>query len=159
MYRKRAAAPTIRTVDEREIIARHHELEELLTDAIRTSGFGIRVPVEQEVTNTLALARGMSGWLTIVAEVDGRLCGALITEVEPDRSSAFVRWLAVSPSHRRQGVGTQLMDHFEETAQPELVRGMVDVDDPAAAAFWGQRGWTSLLTPRRRIPMGRTLDA
>jgi GNAT superfamily N-acetyltransferase len=157
--KKSAHGVRVRTLDQHEVISSRAELAALLTRAIAGTVRVQQPAIEREVSSSLALAAKSRGYVTAVAEDNGELCGTIIAEGEPGRRGAFVRWLAVRPTRRREGIGTLLADYLDDLVRPGLVRGMVDLDDTVASTFWCQRGWTSLIQPRRRIPMGMRLDA
>ena len=148
------------TLDQHEVNSSRAELAALLTSAIARTARLEQPAIEREVSSAIALAAMSRAYVTAVAADNSELCGTIIAERKPGQEDAFVRWLAVHPTRRREGIGTRLADHLDDLVRPGLVRGMVDLDDTAACTFWRQRGWTSLHQPRRRIPMGmRLLDA
>jgi GNAT superfamily N-acetyltransferase len=131
----------------------HPGVESLLRAGVSPSG---EANVEEEVAATLAMGRG-PGSLTLVASEPGdryQLLELLVAGLEQGGSVAFVRWLVVTPEHRRKGVATALMDALETTPGIVRVRGMVDRTSPVARRFWRSRGWQPRHPRPRRVLMG-----
>jgi GNAT superfamily N-acetyltransferase len=133
--------------------------EQLLTEALHGSTWNILHPVDAEVTDTLTAARAVPDQLAMLASVGGSPAGVLFAELRRERMVAFVRWVAVHPSYRRQGIASRLVEHLQGRPGLERLEGMVDRDDPAASAFWAAHGWAPLHRPPARIRMGRSLAA
>jgi GNAT superfamily N-acetyltransferase len=114
---------------------------ELLRETIEHVGLG-----EHELEASLGIATSDRG-LTFLASDDARPVGVLIAAPDRATGAAFIRWLVVDPNHRRRGVGTALADALAETPEITSLSGMVDQDDPVAASFWYDRGWT-VASPR-----------
>jgi ribosomal protein S18 acetylase RimI-like enzyme len=78
----------------------------------------------------------------IVAEIGDRIVGSVIAAWDGWRGSVYR--LAVSPSHRRQGLADQLLLRAEERlAELGAVRlqAIVVESDPPAVGFWRNSGW------------------
>src|SRR5476649_1624393 len=78
----------------------------------------------------------------IVAEDDGELVGSVIAGWDGWRGSVYR--LAVVPSHRRWGLGRQLVRAAEErlaVVGASRLQAIVVESDLLAAAFWRASGW------------------
>ncbi len=78
----------------------------------------------------------------IVAVADGRVVGSVIAGWDGWRGSIYR--LAVAPSHRRKGLGRQLLRRAEgRLAELGAVRfqAIVVRTDDRASAFWDASGW------------------
>lgn len=113
--------------------------------------------VDREVASTLKLAERDPDSVTVVAAAESLVLGLITGYVDSDAGSAFIRWIAVGPDVRRQGIGSRLVATFEKTTRMKLLKGYVNVKDPVALAFWEARGWRRLHPPPRRVLMGRQL--
>lgn len=116
------------------------ELPDDVVSILRAELRGRDAP-EEELGMTLELAAS-SPALVFVARATTAPVGLLVAEAEPSTRSAFVRWLVVDPSARRNGVGTALIAALAATPGIERLRGMVDQEDPVASRFWRDLGWT-----------------
>lgn len=80
--------------------------------------------------------------LSFVARIDGRLAGAVLCGQDGRRG--FIHHLAVSPPHRRRGIGTALVRRCIEGLQkrgiPKCHLFVFQTND-RAAAFWESIGW------------------
>jgi len=59
---------------------------------------------------------------SFLAEVDGRPVGVLLGHPAADRSQAYVQQLAITPSYQRQGIGTRLLQRFEQVCREHGIR-------------------------------------
>ncbi len=78
----------------------------------------------------------------IVAELEGRVVGAVIASWDGWRGSVYR--LAVAPEHRRLGWGQRLLDAAQARLAEvgaRLWQAIVAQTDPAAMGFWPQSGW------------------
>jgi ribosomal protein S18 acetylase RimI-like enzyme len=78
----------------------------------------------------------------IVAEVDGKLAGFILTEENPPL--AHVITLDTGSDYRRRGIGTLLLEQSERDLAQRGVRHILletAVDNEAAIAFWQSRGY------------------
>lgn len=91
--------------------------------------------------------------LILVAEADGKIVGAVQLVFDSFVPGAgMVRSLAVRPSHRRQGIGTQLMDAVEALARDRGLKALVLLvrpDNEAAVAMYRKRGY-QIVPPEER---------
>ncbi len=112
--------------------------------------------VAGEVRAVMDLLADQDRGIALLAEVDGRLIGAVAAERRTTRPALFIRWLVVDPDFRRQGVASALMNTLEASSGVLRIDGMVDQQDAAAVGFWQSRGWTVLrpCLDRRRQLMG-----
>jgi len=80
--------------------------------------------------------------LFLVAEEEGRLIGTVCGGFDGRRGMVY--HLAVAESHRRSGIGAQLMDELENRLR---LKGclrcylLVTTDNENAMAFYRRRGW------------------
>jgi ribosomal protein S18 acetylase RimI-like enzyme len=80
--------------------------------------------------------------LFLVAEHNGRMIGAVVGGFDGRRG--LVYHLAVAASHRRQGVGRQLMEEVERRLRSKgclKMYLMVARDNPGALDFYQRLGW------------------
>jgi ribosomal protein S18 acetylase RimI-like enzyme len=78
----------------------------------------------------------------IVAEAEGRVVGSVIAGWDGWRGSIYR--LAVAPSHRRRGLGRQLVRAAEERlteAGASRLHAIVVETEVGATAFWRASGW------------------
>jgi ribosomal protein S18 acetylase RimI-like enzyme len=78
----------------------------------------------------------------IVAEEDGSIVGSVIAAWDGWRGSIYR--LVVAPSHRRRGLGRQLLgaaDTRLATVGAVRVQAIVVETEPKAIGFWGESGW------------------
>jgi ribosomal protein S18 acetylase RimI-like enzyme len=78
----------------------------------------------------------------IVAEANDKLVGSVIAAWDGWRGSIYR--LAVAPSHRRRGLGRELVRVAEErlaAAGAVRMQAIVVETDPHAVAFWRASGW------------------
>ncbi|MCX7597635.1 MAG: GNAT family N-acetyltransferase [Armatimonadetes bacterium] len=84
--------------------------------------------------------------VVLVAEADGKVVGAVQLAIDSFVPGAgMVRSLAVRPSHRRQGIGSRLMDAVEDLARQRGLKALVLLvrpDNEAALAMYRKRGYT-----------------
>lgn len=109
-----------------------------------------------EVRAVMELAADQDRSTGLLAEVDGRIVGAVVAERRTASPSLFIRWLVVDRDLRRQRVASALMKTLEATSGVLRIDGMVDQQDATAVGFWQSRGW-SVRRPqldRRRQLMG-----
>lgn len=84
--------------------------------------------------------------LFLVAEADGVLVGTVIGGFDGRRG--FIYHLAVAPAHRKQGIGTRLMDEVEARLRAKgCIRCYLLVlpDNDEARRYYEKHGW-SLMT-------------
>lgn len=114
------------------------------------------VDVAGEVRAVMELVSDQDRGIGLVAEVDGRIVGAVVAERRTASPALFIRWLVVDRDFRRQRVASALMNTLEATSGVLRIHGMVDQQDVTAVGFWQSRGW-SVRRPhldRRRQLMG-----
>ena len=90
----------------------------------------------------------------IVAEEDGAIVGTVIAGWDGWRGSIYR--LAVVPTHRRRGVGRQLLERAGERltrAGARRLQAIVVESDEQAVAFWRTSGWEEQVE-RLRFVMG-----
>jgi ribosomal protein S18 acetylase RimI-like enzyme len=78
----------------------------------------------------------------IVAEADGTIVGSVIAAWDGWRGSVYR--LVVAPSHRRRGLGRQLLGEAEarlEAVGAVRLQAIVVEDEPMAMGFWRDSGW------------------
>ena len=78
----------------------------------------------------------------LVAEDDGALVGSVIAAWDGWRGTIYR--LAVAPSHRREGVGRDLLGHAEEKLRAvgaARLQAIVVETDSVATAFWRASDW------------------
>lgn len=78
----------------------------------------------------------------VVAEEDGALVGSVIAAWDGWRGTIYR--LAVAPSHRREGVGRDLLSHAEEQLRAvgaARLQAIVVETDSVATAFWRASDW------------------
>lgn len=95
----------------------------------------------------------------LVAEQEGQVCGFLHGRTDPrleviaDASLPMIADLYVAPTHRRQGLGRQLVSEYTRRAK-EAGFSAVDVNllslDHQAAAFWTALGFGQWMVQLRR---------
>ncbi len=86
----------------------------------------------------------------IVAEIDGKIAGFILTEENPPL--AHVITLDVGSGHRRHGIGAALIEESERDLAARGVRHILletAVDNQAAIAFWQSRGYRIEATLKR----------
>lgn len=79
---------------------------------------------------------------SFVAREDGKLIGAVLCGT--DRRRGYLNHLAVSPSHRGQKLGRELVKHCLEALRAKgIVKCHIFVyrDNAQGAAFWEKIGW------------------
>jgi ribosomal protein S18 acetylase RimI-like enzyme len=88
----------------------------------------------------------------VIAEDDGRVVGSVIAAWDGWRGSVYR--LAVRSSHRRQGLGRQLVAAAEERLQhlgARRLQAIVVESDAQATAFWRRSGWTEQIERLRFV--------
>jgi GNAT superfamily N-acetyltransferase len=78
----------------------------------------------------------------VLALMDGELVGSLLGTFDGWRGNMYR--LVVSPSHRRHGIGRELVRQVEEVFSAWGVRRItvsVEVDHPWAMEFWSAVGY------------------
>jgi ribosomal protein S18 acetylase RimI-like enzyme len=91
---------------------------------------------------SLRLLLGRDPASLLVAEANGNVIGSVIAAWDGWRGSLYR--LAVAPSHRRLGIGRQLVRAAEERlgeVGARRLQAIVVESDPQAAAFWRASGW------------------
>jgi GNAT superfamily N-acetyltransferase len=97
-----------------------------------------------------------------VAEFDGRLVGwlhAVVSEYVELETFVVISGLVVDKSHRRQGIGTQLMQHAEDWARSQgcsVVRLWSSAGRTVAHDFYQRLGYTKIKT---QYSFMKSLDA
>lgn len=100
----------------------------------------------------------MDGAQCLVAEEDGRIAGFILAE--ENRPLAHIITLDVAESHRRCGIGSELLGQMEANLAARAVRSILletATTNTAAIAFWQRHGYRSEAVLKRYYP-GR-LDA
>ena len=106
------------------------------------AGFGFHVGHRSDNPESLSALLAHDPRALIVAELGDRIVGSVIAAWDGWRGSVYR--LAVSPSHRRQGLAGQLLLRAEERlAERGAVRlqAMVVESDQPAVGFWRNSGW------------------
>jgi ribosomal protein S18 acetylase RimI-like enzyme len=78
----------------------------------------------------------------LVAEVDGRLVGTVVSGWDGWRGSIYR--LVVHPDHRRQGLARRLLSDAESRLirlGARRMQAIVVASDQRATGFWGTSGW------------------
>lgn len=86
----------------------------------------------------------------VIAEEGGRVVGFAVSEENPPL--AHIITLDVAEKHRRQGVGTALLEQLESNLAARAVRFILletANDNEAAVAFWKRRGYRIEATLKR----------
>jgi ribosomal protein S18 acetylase RimI-like enzyme len=86
--------------------------------------------------------RAQDGDGVLVAELDGRIVGALIAASDGWRGNMYR--LAVDPSHRRRGIARRLVAAGEAHLRKlgvTRVTALVEADDSVAAGLWEATGY------------------
>ncbi|MCP4550181.1 MAG: GNAT family acetyltransferase [bacterium] len=106
---------------------------------------------ETDIQRKLAVQRD----LFLVACCEDKLVGTALAGYDGHRG--WVYYLAVSPTHRRGGIGRELMAHVEKSLAaigcPKL-NLQVRADNPLVVAFYKKLGYTI----EERISLGKRLD-
>jgi len=109
--------------------------------ALWRSAPGVHVgPSDTRAALELKLTRDPD--LFLVAEVDGRIVGAVLGGFDGRRG--LIYHLAVDAAHQRQGIASALMDELEHRLAAKGCRKvylLVIPNNAAALAFYQQRGW------------------
>jgi N-acetylglutamate synthase len=82
--------------------------------------------------------------LSFVARDGGRLIGAVLAGADGRRG--YLQHLAVAPTHRRQGVGTNLANRVLEALRAAGLAKchlFVRSENASARKFWQRLGWTA----------------
>lgn len=85
-----------------------------------------------------------------IAELDGRIAGFILSEENPPL--AHIITLDVDAKHRRNGLGTTLLETQETNLAARGVRSILletAIDNEAAVAFWKSRGYRIEATLKR----------
>lgn len=120
----------------------------------RTAGSGIHLGRSDEQAEILKKL-GRDGDLFLVAEIEGRIIGAVLGGFDGRRGMVY--HLAVDQDHRQQGLGAALMDELERRlVEKGCLRSylLVIPDNEQAARFYEAHGW-------ERMPLyayGKDLD-
>ena len=83
-----------------------------------------------------------SGQIFLIAELNGRVCGFLVTRIIGDE--AEILNMAVDPSHRRSGIGSALLTAAISAAQAQNVQNIyleVREFNSAAIGLYRQHGF------------------
>ena len=86
----------------------------------------------------------------VIAEEAGRIVGFIVSEENPPL--AHIITLDVDAKHRRQGVGTALLETLESNLSARGVRSILletAIDNEAAVAFWKSHGYRIEATLKR----------
>lgn len=86
---------------------------------------------------------------TLVAEADGTIVAFVVIEVRRQQKTATIVTLDVRESHRRYGLGSQLLKRSEEILTDYGVESydlQVDVNNPDAIGFYKKHGFKTLRT-------------
>ena len=84
---------------------------------------------------------GVERWKAVL---DNQMIGFVAVDIRKSQNLAWIATIAVSPSHRRLGLGTQLMQKAEEVAQVERMRLSVRAGNWAALALYQKRGYVQI---------------
>jgi [ribosomal protein S18]-alanine N-acetyltransferase len=105
----------------------------------------------------LAYFMNRHGAETIVAELDGTIMAFLIMEVHRTHRTATIVTLDVRETHRRTGLGSELLKRSEEILTDHGVEAydlQVDVTNRGAINFYKKHGFTMVRTLRNYYANG-----
>jgi ribosomal protein S18 acetylase RimI-like enzyme len=88
-----------------------------------------------------------SDWRTLVAEIQGELCGYCLLKIDKAKPSAYLHELAVAPEKRRRGLARLLLRAAESEAAEagrRLLRLDFRLDNPGAKALYEGAGYRLL---------------
>jgi ribosomal protein S18 acetylase RimI-like enzyme len=88
----------------------------------------------------------------LVAELDGRVVGALVAAWDGWRGNAYR--LAVLPEHRRRGIGRALAEEGHRRLRERGARrvtALLGAEDEVAHAFWRSAGYEDDVNVRRYV--------
>jgi ribosomal protein S18 acetylase RimI-like enzyme len=94
--------------------------------------------------------------LFFVGELDGMVVATVMAGYEGHRG--WINYLAVSPEHRRQGIGSEMMREAEQHLQAlgcPKINLQVRESNQAVTAFYEQLGFSQ----ERRISLGKRLKS
>ena len=87
-----------------------------------------------------------SNSVTWVADQDGRVAGFSVAGFtsESDRTFAYIQTIEVAPSHRNQGIGSELLRRMEDSARAagaSVIWLHVDAENDAAVHLYQAHGY------------------
>jgi GNAT superfamily N-acetyltransferase len=133
----------VRQLPPAEAESREVEIATRLHDWVEQSITGRdRYPLDVVIARDTAACMTSERGVVLVAEDAGRCVGIAIADLASrPEESAWLSWVSVDPARRREGIGAMLIAVF--TALPGVRRaaGVLNPEDPVAAAFWTSRGW------------------
>jgi ribosomal-protein-alanine acetyltransferase len=100
-----------------------------------------------------------SGQIVLIAEIAGQICGFLVARIITDE--AEILNTAVDPAHRREGIGTALLEAAITAAQAHNAKSIyleVRESNSAAISFYRQHGFEKT-AERRQYYSGPTENA
>jgi ribosomal protein S18 acetylase RimI-like enzyme len=100
------------------------------------------------VLKDIEISQSEGGVFCGVYAVDGRMIGVVdfvLSNFEGDPHIAFISLLMISPSFRKQGIGTMIVELIEneirKDAQVTAILSAVQVNNPQALQFWQKNGY------------------
>jgi len=100
------------------------------------------------VLKDIEISQSEGGVFCGVYAVDGRMIGVVDfvpRNFEGDPHLAFISLLMISPSFRKQGIGTTIVELIEneirKDAQVTTILSAVQVNNPRALQFWQKNGY------------------
>jgi GNAT superfamily N-acetyltransferase len=122
-----------------------------------------RPPLEQEIADVRHLPAHEDGVVLVARDAAGQIAGVASTHWEDLEGWAHVLWvhIAVLPGHRRQGLGTLLLDRSSAIAADRglrLVMGRTMGTVPAGAAFCARFGVEQAMVGQENRLDLRTVD-
>src|SRR5262245_38105810 len=97
------------------------------------------------------------GARTLVAEVDGDIVGFLLLEIMNRRKAATLVTIDIREERRRNGYGTQLLDHSEHILREASISRyelQVDTENASAVGFYRKHGFAIVNTLKRYYANG-----
>jgi len=97
------------------------------------------------------------GARTLVAEVDGDIVGFLLLEIISRRRAATIVTIDIRAERRRNGYGTELLDHSEQLLREAAISRyelQVDTANTSALEFYRKHGFAIVNTLKRYYANG-----
>ena len=97
------------------------------------------------------------GARTLVAEVDGDIVGFLLLEMISRRRAATIVTIDIRAERRRNGYGTELLDHSEQLLREAAISRyelQVDTANTSALEFYRKHGFAIVNTLKRYYANG-----
>jgi len=100
------------------------------------------------VLKDIEISQSEGGVFYGVYAVDGRMIGVVdfvLSKFKGDPHIAFISLLMISPSFRKHGIGTMIVELIEneirKDAQVRAILSAVQVNNPQALQFWQKNGY------------------